>query len=145
MTVYNPQSETETLALARDFAAQVSGGMIVTLSGDLGAGKTTFTKGLARALGVTQTITSPTFAIMNVHQLPEPTNGIKQLVHIDAYRLESPDEILTIGAEDYLGEPDTLCVIEWPQKIQSVLDNYETIDLQFTVTATGRSISGLIL
>lgn len=145
MTVYNPQSETETLALARDFAAQVSGGMIVTLSGDLGAGKTTFTKGMARALGVTQTITSPTFAIMNVHQLPEPTNGIKQLVHIDAYRLESPDEILTIGAEDYLGEPDTLCVIEWPQKIQSVLDNYETIDLQFTVTATGRSISGLIL
>lgn len=138
-------SEAETSALAQKITTQLKGGDILALSGDLGAGKTTFTKGLAQALGITKTITSPTFAIMNVYQLPTPKNGIKTLVHIDAYRLESPDEILTIGAEDYLGEPDTLCVIEWPEKIQTVLDNYETIEFQFLVTIENRTISSTIL
>ncbi len=138
-------SEVETLALAKKIATKLNGGEIVTLSGDLGTGKTTFTKGLAKALGITQTITSPTFAIMNVYELPEPINEIKTLVHIDAYRLESPAEIITVGAEDYLGEPDTLCVIEWPQKIQAVLDNYETIDLKFSISGADRIISGQLI
>ena len=139
------KTEAETFALASQVATKLKGGDILALSGDLGAGKTTFTKGLAIALGITKNITSPTFAIMNVYDLPEPTNGIKTLVHIDAQRLESPDEIITVGAEDYLGEPDVLTVIEWPEKIQPVLDNYETIQLNFSVTQNGRKISGPIL
>lgn len=138
-------SEAETSALAHNITTHLKGGDIVALSGDLGAGKTTFTKGIAVALGITKTITSPTFAIMNVYDLPKEKNGIKTLVHIDAYRLESPDEILTIGAEDYLGEPQVLTVVEWPEKIQTVLDNYETIDFQFLVTAEHRTISSSIL
>lgn len=138
-------SEAETVALAQKVVTQLNGGDILALHGDLGTGKTTFTKGLAEALGITKQVTSPTFAIMNVYELPEEKNGIKTLVHIDAYRLESPDEILTIGVEDYLGEPDTLCVIEWPVKIQTVLDNYETIDWQFLVTAENRTITSSIL
>ncbi len=138
-------SETETNALAARIASTLKSGDILTLHGDLGAGKTTFTKGLAAALGITKTITSPTFAIMNVYELPAEKNGIKTLVHIDAYRLESPDEIITVGAEDYLGEPDTLCVIEWPEKIQTVLDNYETIELKFSLEGNTRTISGPII
>lgn len=139
------KTEAETISQAQKITTQLNGGDILTLQGDLGAGKTTFTKGIAATLGITKTITSPTFAIMNVYELPAEKNGIKTLVHIDAYRLESPDEIITIGAEDYLGEPDTLCVIEWPEKIQTVLDNYETIDFHFLVTAVNRTISSSIL
>ncbi len=139
------KTEAETLALAKKVAAKLTGGQILALSGDLGAGKTTFTKGLAEAFGIKKTITSPTFAIMNVYELPVVIQGIKTLVHIDAYRLESPDEIITVGAEDYLGEPDTLVVVEWPAKIQLVLDNYEYSELKFEVTETGRTISGSIL
>lgn len=138
-------SEAETSALAHTITAQLKGGDIMALSGDLGAGKTTFTKGIAAALGITKTITSPTFAIMNVYDLPKEKNGIKTLIHIDAYRLNSPDEIRTIGAEDYLGEKNVLTVVEWPEKIQSVLDTYEVIQLQFAVTEAGRQISGSIV
>ena len=139
------KTEADTFALAHKIALQLNGGDILSLHGDLGAGKTTFTKGLAVALGIVKNVTSPTFAIMNVYELPEPKNGIKTLVHVDAYRLESPDEIITVGAEDYLGEPHVLTVIEWPEKIQTVLDNYETIDLKFSVTKENRTISGSIV
>lgn len=138
-------SEQETFALAAQITPQLTGGVILALSGDLGAGKTTFTKGLAAAFGIVKNVTSPTFAIMNVYDLPEAKNGIKTLVHIDAYRLESPDEIITIGAEDYLGEPDVLTVIEWPEKIQPMLDNYELLQLNFSITEKGRTISGSII
>lgn len=138
-------SEQETFALSHKVATKLKGGDILTLSGDLGAGKTTFTKGLAESLGITKNVTSPTFAIMNVYHLPQEKNGIKTLVHIDAYRLESPEEILTIGAEDYLGEPNVLSVIEWPEKIQPVLDNYETTDLHFVLEKSARTISGPII
>lgn len=138
-------SENQTYELANKISHKLTGGMILALSGELGTGKTTFTKGLATAFGITKNVTSPTFAIMNVYELPEEKNTIKTLVHIDVYRLESPDEILTIGVEDYLGEPNTLVVIEWPKKIQPVLDNYEYSELKFTLTEGGRDISGAIL
>lgn len=138
-------SEQETIELAREIAPKLKGGDILALSGDLGAGKTTFTKGLAVALGITKNVTSPTFAIMNVYELPEIKNGIKTLVHIDAYRLETSDEILTIGVQDYLSQPDILTVIEWPEKIQPMLDNYKMIELKFSLENSARAISGPLI
>lgn len=115
-------SAEETKQLGRDLAAKLTGGMVVCLHGELGAGKTTFVKGLAEALGVTEEMTSPTFTLMNVHQVPRHKT-IKTLVHIDTYRLKDEKELIEIGAEDYIGLPEIVTVVEWPEKIPGLLRN----------------------
>lgn len=110
-------------AVAKEILETLSSGDVVLLSGDLGAGKTTFTQALARVLGVKQQITSPTFTIMNLYETPHPS--ITQLCHIDTYRLESPKDFDPIGMQDFFGTPGTLCVVEWPEHLPG---NYTTID-----------------
>src|SRR3990167_8731517 len=110
------RSSEETKQLGRSLAAKLESGTIVCLHGDLGAGKTTFVKGLAEGLGVKEEITSPTFTLMNVHPIPHHT-AIKTLVHIDTYRLKDEHALVTIGVEDYLGQPGIVTIIEWPEKI----------------------------
>ena len=101
------------------------------LYGDLGAGKTTLTKGIAEGLGVKETITSPTFALMNVYNIKTlKRENKKTLVHIDTYRLKNEQELIDIGAEDYLGDKDTICIIEWPEKISTLLQNKKTISVE---------------
>lgn len=112
-------ADTKTIALA--VAAKCQAGDVITLTGDLGAGKTTFAKGVAEYLGVRKEIVSPTFTIMNVYDTAHPT--IKKLVHIDTYRLKSLDELLGIGIEDFVGAPDALSVIEWPELAADFLQN----------------------
>ena len=103
------KSAQETILAAQDFASQLALGDVVRLEGDLGAGKTTFAKGVAKGLGIVQTVTSPTFALSN-----EYTFGQKghRLVHIDAYRLEGVDAIET-GICENLGAKDCVCLVEW--------------------------------
>ncbi len=96
----------------------------VALYGDLGAGKTCFVKGVARALGVTGTVNSPTFSIINSYF------GKVTFFHIDAYRLKEPGEILAIGFEDYVEEG--ICFIEWPEKIGSLLPK-SAIKIKFLI------------
>lgn len=127
MRKYTSSSEAETTTLAADLLAQCHAGQIITLTGDLGAGKTTFTKGIAQALGVHQEITSPTFAIMNVYDTSHP--NIKKLVHIDTYRLKSTTELIGIGAEDYIGAPDTLTIIEWPELAAPLLAEKDQLEI----------------
>ena len=122
-------SDAETKKIAGDFAATLRPGDIVTLTGDLGAGKTTFTKGLAKGLGVQKEIVSPTFTIMNV--LPADKNGITTLVHLDTYRLNDPAELEPIGITDYLAAADTVCVIEWPELAKKLL-NKKIISITIT-------------
>ena len=106
----------DTKDLAFKFASSLNGGEIVTLTGDLGAGKTTFTKSLALALGVKDDVTSPTFTLMNQYQ------GLKlKLYHFDMYRIEDITEILETGLTEYFGNSDAVCVIEWPQNISALL------------------------
>ena len=93
------------------------------LSGELGAGKTSLIKGLAVGLGVKKEITSPTFTLMNVYEVKSLKSKVKSLVHIDTYRLKDEKELVEIGVEDYLGRPDTICAIEWPEKIKNILNN----------------------
>jgi tRNA threonylcarbamoyladenosine biosynthesis protein TsaE len=95
---------------------------VVVLSGDLGVGKTTFVQVLAKQLGVEESVTSPTFTLMKRY---EPTHGtFEQLVHMDAYRLESVDELRSLRFDELLQTPHTLVVIEWGERIAEALPEY---------------------
>lgn len=124
---YDISNEQEMVEQGEKFASKLTSGMILCLHGDLGAGKTTFTKGLARGLGIENDIKSPTFALMNIY--PVPKNKKLNFVHIDTYRLKSENELLEIGVLDYLGLPDYIVVIEWPEKIQNILKKLKVTDI----------------
>jgi tRNA threonylcarbamoyladenosine biosynthesis protein TsaE len=89
---------------------------IIALQGNLGAGKTVFAKGVAETLGVLETVTSPTFVIEKIYTIPEGS-AWKFLIHIDAYRLEGEDELMTIGWNAIATDPNNLIVIEWPEQV----------------------------
>ncbi|MEJ0053700.1 MAG: tRNA (adenosine(37)-N6)-threonylcarbamoyltransferase complex ATPase subunit type 1 TsaE [bacterium] len=92
---------------------------LVTLSGELGAGKTAFTKALAKALGVEESVTSPTFVLEKIY---EPGNQVfKRLVHIDAYRLEGGAELGPLGFDAVMRDSGNLVVLEWPEKVADAL------------------------
>ena len=116
------RSLKDTEALAKRIADTLTGGEVIVLSGDLGAGKTTFTKGLAKALGVESEVTSPTFTIMNVYE-----EGRLRLNHLDMYRIEHEDDLYELGVEDAIGG-DTVTVIEW-NKLTSLGDKVIYIDI----------------
>ncbi|HOA30534.1 MAG TPA: tRNA (adenosine(37)-N6)-threonylcarbamoyltransferase complex ATPase subunit type 1 TsaE [Clostridia bacterium] len=104
-------SSEETFEIAFKLGKMLSKGEVVTLDGNLGAGKTLFTQGLARALGITEPVTSPTFAILNIY-----TTGDVPLYHFDVYRISSYDELVEIGYEEY-NQGDGIIVIEWAKNI----------------------------
>ena len=108
-------STQETIAFGKKFAKTLKGGEVVLLIGDLGSGKTTFVKGVASELGVKNTITSPTFVLMKVYKIKniKIKKNIKVLVHIDAYRGLDLNDLENIGALEYFGEHDTICLVEW--------------------------------
>lgn len=109
---------------------------IVLLSGNLGAGKTTFTQALAQTLGVKETVNSPTFVIMKIYKLGKSqfSKDWKHLIHIDAYRLENSEELKNLGWEEIISKKENLVVLEWPEKVQGILSkgaikiNFEFID-----------------
>lgn len=103
-------SPEDTQVIAAQLAAELPIDCILALKGDLGAGKTTFVKGLAQAWGIEQVITSPTFNLFNIYA------GTRQLVHLDAYRLETPEAVDALLLEDFLQSPFCLA-IEWPEKL----------------------------
>lgn len=121
--VFEVNSVEETWALARQFAAELKPGDVVCLEGDLGAGKTTFTQGLAAALGVAGRVTSPTFCLVQEHRRVgkwESGRVPLLLVHMDLYRLRGEDDVLAIGWEDYLAE-GAILVVEWPERAGSLI------------------------
>lgn len=93
---------------------------LVTLSGELGAGKTAFTKALAHTLGVDEVVTSPTFVLEKIYALPEG-QPFKRLVHIDAYRLEQGADLNPLQFEELLKDPANLILLEWPEKVSDAL------------------------
>ncbi len=107
--ISNSTSETEALGEGWGRAAQK--GLVIALSGDLGAGKTQLVKGLARGLGITSRVHSPSFTLVNVY-----TGGRLTLFHLDLYRLETKEQILSAGIEDYL-QPEGVAVIEWAERM----------------------------
>ena len=105
---HNP---AETESLGERWGREAARGFVIALSGDLGAGKTQLVKGLARGLGVTSRVHSPTFTLVN-----EYTGGRLRLFHLDLYRLETTGQILGAGLEEYL-QPDGVAVIEWAERL----------------------------
>lgn len=95
----------------REFAGRLQTGDVVLLHGDLGAGKTTLTQGIAEGLGIDEAVQSPTFTLVQEHQ-----GTSLMLYHLDLYRLEDPSELEGIGYETYLDPPDGVSVIEWPER-----------------------------
>ena len=113
--IVETHSVEETIALGERLATQLQRGDVLALSGELGAGKTALVKGIARGLGIAQDVTSPTFTLIHEYR-----GGRLPLFHLDLYRLDSAGQALTIGIEDYL-DPDGVTVIEWAEKIETLL------------------------
>ena len=127
--VFEVGSVEETWKLAGKLAAELKPGDVVCLEGDLGAGKTTFTQGLAAALGVPGRVNSPTFCIVQEHRAthsrpsrPSQPSQPSQpyLVHMDLYRLHNEDDVVAIGWEDYLAE-GAILVVEWPERAGALI------------------------
>ncbi|MFI5202644.1 MAG: tRNA (adenosine(37)-N6)-threonylcarbamoyltransferase complex ATPase subunit type 1 TsaE [Candidatus Kapaibacterium sp.] len=116
------RSEEETMRLGEKFGKRyLRAGTVVCVSGELGAGKTHFIKGIARALGIDdRELTSPTFAL--AHEFDCLLHGEPfSLYHLDCYRFEKPEELLELGVEDYLYPKHAVTIIEWPERIASLL------------------------
>lgn len=112
--------EAATQQLGAQIGARLKAGDLVSLSGPLGAGKTTLAQSLARALGVTDAVSSPTFVLMNEYPA---RSGSVALLHLDAYRLEGLDydALRDVGLEDFLARTDAVRLVEWPEMIASIL------------------------
>lgn len=119
----------ESRALGISLAKEFSGGEIICLSGDLGAGKTTFTQGLLEGLGAQGPYTSPTFTIMKLYDLAVENTGIKAAHHIDAYRITAND-LLELGWKDFAGKPETVTIVEWSERIPELITQ-EAITIHF--------------
>ena len=138
------RSTEATRELAKHIADKLKGGEVLALVGELGAGKTTFAKGLAEYFGIESTVTSPTFTLVQEYavrgpklkaqsskQIQNPKSKklstasyrlpVTSITHIDCYRLNSPQELLEIGFKDYLTRQDTVIIIEWADKVKNIL------------------------
>lgn len=107
MATFTSHSVLETDAFARSVAEWVRPGLVLGLTGDLGSGKTHFVKALARALGITEPVLSPSFALLHIY-----TSGRLPLYHLDLYRLETTDQIIAAGLQEYF-TPEGVAVVEW--------------------------------
>ena len=113
---FTSKDEMDTLSLAQNIESEKFPNMIICLNGELGTGKTVFVKGFAQALGIDETITSPTFTIVNEYI----KNDIK-IYHFDVYRLVDSSEFYAIGGEEYF--ENGICIIEWGEIIEDALPN----------------------
>lgn len=138
-------NEDETIKLGEILAKNAKKGMFIALNGDLGAGKTTLTKGIGKALGVDTTINSPTFTIMKIHNAKNQIDGIDKLYHLDVYRLT--DSSGDFELEEYFYQ-DGLTVVEWCDIIKDLIPdeyaelNFKIIDL-VTRVVTIKTTNGL--
>ncbi|WP_440617901.1 tRNA (adenosine(37)-N6)-threonylcarbamoyltransferase complex ATPase subunit type 1 TsaE [Cysteiniphilum sp. 6C5] len=131
------ENELEMLKLGKQISQGLNKGDVIYLHGDLGAGKTTLTKGILQGLGFTGSVKSPTYTLVETY----PINGIT-LQHFDLYRLSDPEELEWIGIRDYFTN-DTISLIEWPQKGGDFLPRpTKEIHIQYTNTGRAITISG---
>ena len=123
---FTTNSPAETEAIGAALGKTVKPGTVIAYRGDLGAGQTAFTRGLARGLGCTDMVTSPTYTIVN-----EYLNGRMPLFHFDMYRLSSSDDLWDIGWEDYL-ERGGVCAVEWSERVEDALEDAINITIEKT-------------
>jgi tRNA threonylcarbamoyladenosine biosynthesis protein TsaE len=122
LDTFHTSSPEETREVGRKIAGSLNSGDVILLTGELGSGKTTFVKGLVDGMGITIPVKSPTFNIINIYK------GNLILYHIDLYRLESKSELDDIGLYSYLYSGNSICVIEWGERLENFLtDSYISI------------------
>ena len=124
--IFTTNSPTETEAIGAALGAIIPAGTILAYRGDLGAGKTAFTRGLARGLGYAEPVNSPTYTIVN-----EYLGGRLPLFHFDMYRLRSSDDLWDIGWEDYL-DRSGVCAVEWSENVEDALEGAVSVTIEKT-------------
>lgn len=122
---YTTETAEETEKLGYNLASKLHGGEVILLNGELGAGKTTFAKGLARGLGISETITSPTFTLLNIYQGKD-----LKLYHFDMYRLEQGSDA-DYGFDEYYGLTDRICLIEWTVALDYFGSKVINVDIDY--------------
>ncbi len=132
------RSQQETKKLASEFAATLKGGEVVFLRGDLGSGKSTFVRGVAEYFAYTDPVRSPTFTIINRHPIDHKT--IKELLHLDLYRIEDEIELETLALKEELGQPGTITFIEWPSNALNSYGVFPTTTIRFKTSGTEHDI-----
>lgn len=129
MNQYTTTSEEETREVAAKFAESLKGGDVVELIGDLGAGKTTFVRGVLESFGSSARVKSPTFTVMN--EYPAFARGIKKIVHLDLYRFKSPEELEALELDDYI-QPNTIVFVEWPNIFNvPIFEDAKRVEFEF--------------
>jgi tRNA threonylcarbamoyladenosine biosynthesis protein TsaE len=113
-------SEQETEEFAARLAQELKPGCVLALHGNLGAGKTVFSRGFARGLNIIEPVSSPTYTIIQEY----PLTGGNWFFHLDLYRIDTPQAALAFGVHEYLESPDAYTVIEWPERIETLLPEH---------------------
>lgn len=132
---YTTTTIEQTYHLGNTIGKALHAGDVILLSGEMGSGKTTLTKGILSHFGIhPDMVVSPTFSLMQMYDVEPQTRNIEQInittiVHVDTYRLNTEQELIDIGITDYLGESSTICIIEWPEKMTTLLQNKKTIHI----------------
>ena len=132
--IYYTNSDKETEAVGEQFGRTVKDGTVVAMYGDLGAGKTACVRGMARGMGITERVSSPTFTIVNEYL------GDRTLIHFDMYRLGSADELFDIGWEDYIAR-GAVCAGEWSENVEEAFYGDEIILTIEKTSDTSRKIT----
>ncbi len=135
--IFETKSADEMRALGRKFSEGVRPG-VVALSGELGAGKTTFVQGVLSGMGATGPFTSPTFVLMKRYDLSVSKNGIARVSHADAYRV-GEDDLRAQGFLEWASDPEGLVLLEWPERAEGLLPE-TTIRIFFSVEGEGRKV-----
>ena len=134
MAEFISHSQLETEEVGRKLAEILPGGSVVAMYGDLGAGKTAFVRGMAKGMGLSCRVSSPTFTIVNEYL------GERELIHFDMYRLSSADELFDIGWEDYLSR-GAVCAVEWSENVQDAFFGDEVVVRIEKLNDTDRKIT----
>ena len=114
------RNEAETEAFAAAVAKMLPPGSVIALTGDLGAGKTVFTRGFARALGISEAVSSPTYTIVQEYRTPDG----RDFFHLDLYRISDEYSALGFGVDEYLDDPEAFSLVEWPERIAGIMPEH---------------------
>ncbi len=134
-------SEKDNIEVAKNFLEKISPknvAVVVGLYGNLGAGKTAFTKAIAKNFGVEDNITSPTFVIEKIYELTN--QKFKHLIHIDAYRLEKEQELISLGWNEIINDPENIIFIEWPERVIGIMPEHIKIKFDTLDDSNSRKI-----
>lgn len=130
--VVTTKSRDETMFLAKSLLQEISGREIICLYGELGSGKTTLAQGIGEALGITKPLTSPTFLIIKTYTIDNKRKfpNINKLYHVDLYRMQTEHDIVETGLREMLADPSGIVVIEWAERMGSLLPE-KRVDVKF--------------